>query len=180
MACYVFNFNLHDLNLVEIGKQKCTPLYSFGPFIRNEYIFHYVISGKGYCSMGHDVQESSIQRPDQPSGGPTAHEVRAGEGFLIEPHTKHIYNADLNDPWHYIWVVFSGASAPHLLRACGLSKTNIVYHPKDTTIQTSQNIRQPLMYILEHPDASECSYGKFLPVFGSADAKCCSSNHRKF
>ena len=47
MACYVFNFNLHDLNLVEIGKQKCTPLYSFGPFIRNEYIFHYVISGKG-------------------------------------------------------------------------------------------------------------------------------------
>lgn len=118
MACYVFNFNLHDLNLVEIGKQKCTPLYSFGPFIRNEYIFHYVISGKGFCSMGHDIQESSVQKPDQPSGGPTAHEVRAGEGFLIEPHTKHIYNADLNDPWHYIWVVFSGASAPHLLRAC--------------------------------------------------------------
>ena len=116
MACYVFNFNLHDLNLVEIGKQKCTPLYSFGPFIRNEYIFHYVISGKGFCSMGHDIQESSVQKPDQPSGGPTAHEVRAGEGFLIEPHTKHIYNADLNDPWHYIWVVFSGASAPHLLR----------------------------------------------------------------
>lgn len=97
MACYVFNFNLHDLNLVEIGKQKCTPLYSFGPFIRNEYIFHYVISGKGFCSMGHDIQESSVQKPDQPSGGPTAHEVRAGEGFLIEPHTKHIYNADLND-----------------------------------------------------------------------------------
>ena len=157
MACYVFNFNLHDLNLVEIGKQKCTPLYSFGPFIRNEYIFHYVISGKGFCSMGHDIQESSVQKPDQPSGGPTAHEVRAGEGFLIEPHTKHIYNADLNDPWHYIWVVFSGASAPHLLRACGLSKTNIVYHPKDTTIQTSQNIRQPLMNILEHPDASEAA-----------------------
>ena len=56
MACYVFNFNLHDLNLVEIGKQKCTPLYSFGPFIRNEYIFHYVISGKGFCSMGHDYR----------------------------------------------------------------------------------------------------------------------------
>ena len=134
---YIIFTNLHDLNLVEIGKQKCTPLYSFGPFIRNEYIFHYVISGKGFCSMGHDIQESSVQKPDQPSGGPTAHEVRAGEGFLIEPHTKHIYNADLNDPWHYIWVVFSGASAPHLLRACGLSKTNIVYHPKDTTIQTS-------------------------------------------
>ncbi len=77
--------------------------------------------------MGHDVQESSNQRPDQPSGGPTAHEVRAGEGFLIEPHTKHIYNADLNDPWHYIWVVFSGASAPHLLSGLRTFQKQILF-----------------------------------------------------
>ena len=76
MACYVFNFNLHDLNLVEIGKQKCTPLYSFGPFIRNEYIFHYVISGKGFCSMGHDIQESSVQTSSaQESSAPARYTV---------------------------------------------------------------------------------------------------------
>lgn len=157
MACYVFNYNLHDLSLIEIGKQKCTPLYSFGPFIRNEYIFHYVISGKGYCSMGHEVPESIDMRLDQPSGGPPLYEIKAGEGFLIEPHTKHIYNADLNDPWHYIWVVFKGASAPKLLRACGLSKNNFIYRPKDVTIQTVQNIRQPLMNIMDNPNSSEAA-----------------------
>lgn len=54
MTAFIFNFNdFQDLSLVEIGKQKCSPLYSFGPFIRNEYIFHYVISGKGYLSYDH-------------------------------------------------------------------------------------------------------------------------------
>ncbi len=51
MESYIFNFNEYqDLNLLEIGDQQCTPLYSFGPYIRNEYIFHYVLSGKGYIS----------------------------------------------------------------------------------------------------------------------------------
>ena len=52
MACYVFNFNLHDLNLVEIGKQKCTPLYSFGPFIRNEYTFSLCYQRQGILFYG--------------------------------------------------------------------------------------------------------------------------------
>lgn len=77
---------------------------------------------------------------------------------MIEPHTKHIYNADLNDPWHYRLRLFSAVPPLHIFFSTyGLSKTNIVYHPKDTTIQTSQNIRQPLMNILEHPDASEAA-----------------------
>lgn len=155
MLSYVFNFTLNDLTLTEIGNQKCTPLYSFGPFIRNEYIFHYVISGKGYCSIGNDSLDSSAKKPTQPFASSPTYEIKAGQGFLIEPHTKHIYNADLNDPWHYMWVVFKGAAAPRLLRACGFSKDNIVYQPKDTTIQTSQSIRQPLNNILEHPDGSE-------------------------
>lgn len=52
MESYIFNFNeCQDLNLLEIGDQQCTPLYSFGPYIRNEYIFHYVLSGKGISLM---------------------------------------------------------------------------------------------------------------------------------
>ena len=41
MVVYLFNFNTcQDLALLEIGDQQCSPLYSFGPYIRNEYIFH--------------------------------------------------------------------------------------------------------------------------------------------
>lgn len=154
MPCYIFNYNdCHDLSLVEIGKQKCTPLYSFGPFIRNEYIFHYVISGKGYLSFGHPSDEESVLKNFEPRGGPDQFEIKAGEGFLIEPHTKHIYYADQEDPWHYIWVVFRGTVAPQYLRSCGLSQNNVIYRPKDYTGQTMQHIKEHLLTILKNPNA---------------------------
>ena len=52
MVAYLFNFNTcQDLALLEIGDQQCSPLYAFGPNIRNEYIFHYVVSGKGVVML---------------------------------------------------------------------------------------------------------------------------------
>ena len=94
MVVYLFNFNTcQDLALLEIGDQQCSPLYAFGPNIRNEYIFHYVVSGKGVVMLqpsgekGQNILSETI-------------EVKAGEGFLIEPHTAHMYRADENDPWH--------------------------------------------------------------------------------
>lgn len=155
MSAYIFNFNeCQDLSIIEIGKQKCTPLYSFGPFIRNEYIFHYILTGKGYCSHGHSSDYGCAYRKSEPKGGPPQFEIRAGEGFLIEPHTKHIYNADSKEPWYYIWVVFKGLSAPQYLRECGFSKNNSVYRPKDYSIQTLQKIKEHLLAILEHPNSS--------------------------
>mgnify|MGYP000004972814 CR=1 FL=1 len=36
-----------DLNIYQFGYEQCSPLHSFGPFVRNHYLFHYIISGKG-------------------------------------------------------------------------------------------------------------------------------------
>lgn len=156
MTAYYFNHNdCQDLSLVEIGKQKCTPLYSFGPFIRNEYIFHYVISGKGRLFFGHPSDGKNVMELSNPRGGPDEFEIKAGEGFLIEPHTKHTYYADQEDPWHYIWVVFHGTLVPQYLRSCGLSKKNVVYRPKDYTIQTAQCIKEHLFALLKNPTASK-------------------------
>lgn len=100
--------------------RRCMPL---GPNIRNEYIFHYVVSGKGVVMLqpsgekGQNILSETI-------------EVKAGEGFLIEPHTAHMYRADENDPWHYIWIVFTGLSVPSYLRACGLTRNNPVFYPQ--------------------------------------------------
>lgn len=123
MVVYLFNFNTcQDLALLEIGDQQCSPLYAFGPNIRNEYIFHYVVSGKGVVMLqpsgekGQNILSETI-------------EVKAGEGFLIEPHTAHMYRADENDPWHYIWIVFTGLSVPSYLRACGLTRNNPGFLP---------------------------------------------------
>lgn len=36
-----------DLGLYQYGWEQCEPLHSYGPFARNHYLFHYVISGTG-------------------------------------------------------------------------------------------------------------------------------------
>ena len=41
------NDNFLDLRLYQYGWEQCAPLHSFGPFVRNHYLFHYVISGRG-------------------------------------------------------------------------------------------------------------------------------------
>ena len=39
--------NFVDLSLFQFGREKCSPAHSFGPAVRNHYLFHYVISGTG-------------------------------------------------------------------------------------------------------------------------------------
>ena len=34
-----------DLTIYQYGYEKCEPLHSFGPYVRNNYLVHYVISG---------------------------------------------------------------------------------------------------------------------------------------
>ena len=41
------NENFLDLRLYQYGWEQCAPLHSFGPFVRNHYLFHYVLSGRG-------------------------------------------------------------------------------------------------------------------------------------
>ena len=36
-----------DLSIYQYGYEKCKPLHSFGPYVRNHYLFHFVLSGKG-------------------------------------------------------------------------------------------------------------------------------------
>ena len=40
---------LVSLSVYNVGFQKCDPLYQWGPGIRDHYLIHYIISGKGYC-----------------------------------------------------------------------------------------------------------------------------------
>ena len=77
MSDYLFsvfpNENFVDLGLYQYGWEACCPLHSYGPHIRNHYLFHYVISGTGVLTA-------------EDSGGISrSYPVRSGEGFLIFP-----------------------------------------------------------------------------------------------
>ena len=73
------------------GYEQCAPCHSFGPFVRTMYLIHYCLSGRGVL---HDKYGT--------------HEVHAGELFVIRPCEITTYTADAEEPWHYVWIAFSG------------------------------------------------------------------------
>ena len=64
---------LLDFRLFQGGWEQCAPLHSFGPFVRNYYLFHYVISGRGFL-------ESTVKK-----GVTHCYDLEAGQGFMIFP-----------------------------------------------------------------------------------------------
>ena len=42
---------LVSLSVYNVGFQKCDALYQWGPGIRDHYLIHYIISGKGYYKV---------------------------------------------------------------------------------------------------------------------------------
>jgi AraC-like DNA-binding protein len=84
------NKNLPLINPYKCGYQHCPPGHTPGFLVRDYWLMHYVVSGKGkYVERG------------------TVHEVSAGECFIIRPMEIANYCADEKEPWHYIWIAFT-------------------------------------------------------------------------
>ena len=81
------NRNFNDMYLCYCGFEKCTPLHSFGPAIRPNYLLHYVLDGKGYYYANNKK-----------------YTVTKNEGFLINPNVITFYEADEEEPWTYLWI----------------------------------------------------------------------------
>lgn len=101
---YVQNLNLTALSVYNVGFQKCNPGFSWGPGVRNHYLIHYIINGQGIYTKNN-----------------TTFSLHAGDCFLLYPDTESSYQADLDDPWEYSWVGFSGVDAPTIIQAAGFT-----------------------------------------------------------
>lgn len=125
-----------ELNLYQYGEESCNKGHSFGPAVRQHYLFHYVISGTGTFIS---------ERGTFP--------VVAGEGFLIHPHDVTTYCADKRDPWHYMWLEVDGLMAAKIFEDCSLSRQFPVYHPNPDKDNTSvmESLRQIVENCDEHP-----------------------------
>lgn len=93
---YKFERRTASLYVQNTGRQQCSPIHSWGPGVRNHYLIHHVISGKGVYILQNK-----------------RYELSAGDTFLIYPDTSIHYYADSKDPWEYIWVGFDGLDAKH-------------------------------------------------------------------
>ena len=132
------NDNFLDFRLFQYGWEQCEPLYSFGPFVRNHYLFHYVISGKGFLFATND------------SGETIHYALGPGQGFLICPGLVNTYCADESQPWKYVWLEFDGLRAAECLEAAGLGPDQPVYRPQGG----GQGVCDQMCYIAEHASAS--------------------------
>ena len=70
-----------SLLVYNTGFQKCPPDYGWGPGVRDHYLLHYVVSGKGY----YETDDRTFV-------------LQAGDTFLALPDTPIYYRADHEQP----------------------------------------------------------------------------------
>lgn len=161
---HVFSDNLFmDLNLYQYGYEKCRPLHSYGPYIRNHYLFHYVISGKGTLLT------------DDSSNHSREHQIGPGSGFLIEPGKINTYFADREEPWEYAWIEFGGLRAKELLESAGLSSESPVFTPNSN--EAGETLKERLLYLANHNQESSLHQIGYLYLI--MDAILSGSSHKR-
>lgn len=94
-----------SLSVYNVGYEKCQGLHSWGSGVRDHYLIHHIISGKGVYKT--------------PQG---EYHLSAGDTFLIYPYTVITYTADKNDPWEYYWAGFNGSDAEFILDRAGFTR----------------------------------------------------------
>ena len=123
-----------DLNLYQFGWERTGPCHSYGPHIRNHYLFHYVISGKGKLFANEEV-----------------YDIGPRQGFLIVPGQITTYRADEQEPWEYTWLEFDGLRAHESIQAAGISGAKPVYTAAGR--EAGQRLQDEMLYIVNHGDA---------------------------
>ena len=145
------NENYLDLRPYQYGWEACAPLHSFGPFIRNHFLFHYIISGCGTL-YSHAV-----------NGEIHEYRLMENQGFLICPGQINLYTADEEQPWKYVWLEFGGMRAKEFLLKAGLEQDHPVYEPR--SIEQGNRLRDHMLYFAEHTEKSSLHLVGHLSLF---------------
>ena len=91
-----------DLYYTTKGKEQCAPNHSFGPTVREYFLIHIIMKGKGYFEIGN-----------------SRFNLKEGQFFIIYPNVMTYYQADEEDPWEYYWIGMKGEHLEALLMAIG-------------------------------------------------------------
>ncbi|MGN0204343.1 MAG: AraC family transcriptional regulator [Coprococcus sp.] len=129
-----------DLTLVQYGLEQCPSDHTYGPAIRNHYLFHYVISGKGW-----------LQSTDK-NGEDHVYHLSGGSGFLICPGQVNTYKADHEHPWCYCWLEFDGLKCPDVIASTGLGFNAPIYRSINSELR--EQMKQEMLSIIYANNAS--------------------------
>ena len=108
-----------ELSIFNCGREQCQPGHTWGPGVRDHYLIHLVVAGKGVYQVNG-----------------ASHTLQEGDLFLAKPNQLITYAADETDPWEYYWVGFNGACANKLVQQTPFSEAHPVHHCRD--LQTAR------------------------------------------
>lgn len=147
---YIFkNQNFVDLTIYQFGYEECEPMHLFGPAIRNHYLIHFVLNGKGQLQILGNI-----------------YTISKGEAFLIPPGIPTTYYADATNPWHYVWIEFDGLKAENYLKEAGLSTNMPIFIPKSK--DSYSILKDRFLYFINNNDESTpCLIGNLYLLFDS-------------
>lgn len=103
-----------ELSIFNCGHEYCQPSHTWGPGVRDHYLIHLVVAGKGIYQL------NNVSYP-----------LQEGDLFLAKPNQLITYAADETDPWEYYWVGFNGACANQLVQQTPFSDLHPVHHCKN-------------------------------------------------
>jgi AraC-like DNA-binding protein len=103
-----------DLNVCQFGIEYCESLHAYGPAVRDHFLIHCVLGGKGVFHCGNQQVQ-----------------LGKGQGFLIYPGIVTFYQADEQEPWSYAWIGFQGIKAEYYLKSAGLSGSSLFFGFQD-------------------------------------------------
>lgn len=106
-----------ELSIFNCGQQSCENGYTWGPAVRDHYLIHYIVRGKGSYTVNN-----------------TVYELKEGDIFLVKPNQLITYSADKDDPWEYYWVGFNGACANKLVLHLPFRDDMPIHHCKNAEL----------------------------------------------
>lgn len=116
---------LSSLSVYNVGSQKCKPGFQWGPGVRDHYLIHHVLRGRGRFEIRGKK-----------------YDLKQGDTFLIYPNTEACYRADDDDPWEYTWVGFAGTDAFCLLNHTDFSEDSPVLEQVSLSMEIEQKIKK--------------------------------------
>ncbi|GIQ68811.1 AraC family transcriptional regulator [Xylanibacillus composti] len=131
-----------DLYVQQYGIEPCAPGHHYGPAVRDHYLIHYILAGRGTYRVGSNT-----------------YALQAGEGFLITPDIVTYYEADRCQPWHYCWVGFHGHQAGSILAEAGLSAEQPIFR-----YDRDEQLRKQFMRMTE---TGQLDYADELQLLGT-------------
>lgn len=122
MKDYVFSNEFTkniDAMIYTCGYENCEPGHSYGPLLRNGYMIHYILAGKGiYRTRGKEFR------------------LHEGDAFLICPGDVIYYEADQKTPWIYTWIGMQGIKIKSYLERTSLLDSLVFQYGTDPGLRS--------------------------------------------